>query len=211
MLIRLPPSLQKLHGKRHDLQLVLALLGGNADGVVDAIDGFRLNLARHERLAQLELLAAPFFSLSWRSSSIFAISASEEISFRSWGVRDQPLLCSSVATFAIGARMLRQCFELLAAWARTARTAPDELRARRLRGSRSAALRRGLRSRPSGPLPRSLRSPTTSIIRRRLPVMREASSGSLREHGGNCLHGAALIEQQHEELLAQELLEARQA
>ena len=56
MLILLPPSLQKLQGERDDLQLVVPLLGGNADRLVDAIDGLRLNFTRHERFAQLRLL-----------------------------------------------------------------------------------------------------------------------------------------------------------
>ena len=56
MLILLPPIAAELARERNDLQLVLAVLGSDADGVVDAIDGFALDLARHERLAQFQLL-----------------------------------------------------------------------------------------------------------------------------------------------------------
>src|SRR5262245_3195169 len=46
----------KLGRESQHLQLVLALLGSDADGPVDAVDGFGMNFARHERFAQLLML-----------------------------------------------------------------------------------------------------------------------------------------------------------
>ena len=168
----------------------MALLGSDADRIVDAIDDFGMDFARHERFAQLALAAAPSCACTARSSSIFAISASEEISLRSVGRNRPDIRRSSVHSRPTDRSDASSVLRASGRMARTACAVPSgdfaRVAASRARAFRS--LEKMPRSPPSGPSTLGCCSPTTSMTSCRLLPAAGCELGIPGEHARDGLH-----------------------
>ncbi len=161
MLILLPPIAAEAARERNNLcSGVGRFLAADADGTVDAIDGFLVNFARHELFAQFQLLFLLSFYRTGVPHPSSPLSASEDIWFKSSG-RNRPgmsyLLGSIRGWLTAGPSSVLRAFGCTncSLFQRRYRSSSDYLRG--LASSR--ALENMSRSRPSGLLTRCCRCP----------------------------------------------------